>query len=171
MCELIEFKVSDMKNSAILLTACVIVSGCGGVIFPNPFEKADPPEIAVPVVLSEEKPVILGAEGQSADALDNTSATELAKAENVSGGNSLGSTVASLGDVTEQGLWLKTPLVSAKTSGRIEAAGGKSLAVTLIPIEGEASAGSRISLAAMRGLGLGLTDLPTLKVFRVSAAG
>jgi hypothetical protein len=79
--------------------------------------------------------------------------------------------VASLGDPTQAGLWLRTPLVSVETPGRLEAENGQSLAVTLIPIEGEASSGSRISLAAMRGLGLGLTDLPTISVFRVAASG
>jgi hypothetical protein len=76
----------------------------------------------------------------------------------------LGTTIASLGDPTEQGFWLRTPLVSEETQGAVETAGGAVVQVKLIPIDGPASAGSRISLAAMRALDLGLTDLATLTV-------
>ncbi len=75
-----------------------------------------------------------------------------------------GSTVASLGSVAEPGLWLKTPLVSSRQQGKVTAANGKTVEVTLIPIEGPASAGSRISLAALQALGLPITDLPELAV-------
>lgn len=76
----------------------------------------------------------------------------------------LGTTVATLGDPTEQGFWLRTPLVKAETQGSVKTTGGAVVQVKLIPIEGEASAGSRISLAAMRALNLSLTDLATLTV-------
>lgn len=78
----------------------------------------------------------------------------------------LGSTVGSLGDPTQPGFWLKTPLVTAVTKGRVKyPATGKSVAVDLIPIEGPKTAGSRVSLAALRLLGAPLTGLPTLAVF------
>ena len=174
MCPLIEFNVKDMKNSTLthLVAVVLVLSACGRFDVPNPFEKQDPPGISPPVVLvEEEESIVLGSGGQNVETFDQTPASEIAAAENVSGGNALGNTVASLGDVTEPGLWLKTPLVKAQTPGRVESEGGASLAVMLIPIEGEISAGSRISLAAMRGLGLGLTDLPTLSVFRVAKTG
>jgi hypothetical protein len=77
----------------------------------------------------------------------------------------LGQTVASLGDPGEAGFWLKTPLVTSETAGRVQTASGASVNVKLLPLDGEASAGSQISLSAMRALGIGLTDLATLDVF------
>ena len=78
----------------------------------------------------------------------------------------LGQTVASLGNPTEPGLWLKTPLVSVPGTGRVVYPGtGKSVTVTLLPLDGPATAGSQISLAAMQGIGAGLADLPTIEVF------
>lgn len=78
----------------------------------------------------------------------------------------LGETVASLGDPTKPGFWLETPLVSKPTTGRVHFAGsGKSAQVDLLPIDGPSTAGSRISLAAMRLVDAPLTDLPTLQVY------
>ncbi len=78
----------------------------------------------------------------------------------------LGDTVASLGDVTKPGFWLETPLVSSPKTGRVYFPGsGKSAQVDLIPIDGPDTAGSRISLAAMRLIEAPLTDLPTIEVF------
>ncbi len=78
----------------------------------------------------------------------------------------LGETVASLGDPTKPGFWLESPLVSAPKTGRVYFPGsGKSAQVDLIPIEGPDTAGSRISLAAMRLIEAPLTDLPTIEVF------
>ncbi len=78
----------------------------------------------------------------------------------------LGKTVASLGDVGQQGFWLRTPMVISQGEGRIVwADNGNSVNVTLIPKQGAATAGSQISLAAMRALGLPLTALVKLIVF------
>ncbi|MCT4607971.1 MAG: hypothetical protein N4A70_02045 [Pelagimonas sp.] len=78
----------------------------------------------------------------------------------------LGETVASLGDPSKPGFWLETPLVSAATKGRVlNPTTGKSAQVDLLPIDGPASAGSRLSLAAMRLIEAPLTDLPTIQVF------
>jgi len=107
----------------------------------------------------------------SADSLDTTTAEEREAATQapVSVGASLGKTVASLGSATEPGLWLKTPLVKNEMPGRVtNPANGKSAAVTLIPIEGPPTAGSRMSLPALRLIGASLTDLTTVEV---SAAG
>jgi len=74
-------------------------------------------------------------------------------------------TVASLGDVSEPGLWLRTPLVSAATRGRVrDPATGRSVALELRPLDAAPGAGSRMSLAAYRSLGLALTALPELRV-------
>lgn len=78
----------------------------------------------------------------------------------------LGETVASLGDPSKPGFWLETPLVSAPAKGRVVyPASGKSAQVDLIPIDGPDTAGSRISLAAMRLIEAPLTELPTIEVF------
>ena len=80
----------------------------------------------------------------------------------------LGTTVASLGSVSEPGLWLKTPLVAGEQTGQVRVPGGSAVEVRLIPIEGPETAGSRISLGAMQALGLSLGDLPTLEVLGLS---
>ena len=104
---------------------------------------------------------------QTAEALDTTTpeqrAAAAAPAEAPS--KTLGSTVASLGSPTEPGLWLKTPLVSSEQQGRVtNPANGKSSLVTLIPIDGPATAGSRMSLAALRLIEASLTDLTEVEV-------
>lgn len=78
----------------------------------------------------------------------------------------LGRTIASLGNATEPGLWLKTPLVSVEQRGRVYyAETNTTVDVTLIPIDGPDTAGSRLSLAAMQALGAPLTGLPEVDVF------
>ena len=154
------------------ILAMLAVSGCALIQAP-PASGPDTSDPASPEIRPVQRPETgagvqeVGAGGQSADALDTTTAAEKAEATAPSsGGASLGQTVASLGDPTEAGFWLKTPLVTAETAGRVEAPGGASVNVTLIPIDGPDTAGSRISLPAMRALGLGLTDLPTVSVFK-----
>lgn len=76
-----------------------------------------------------------------------------------------GETTASLGDPTRAGLWLETPIVSSETQGRVRVkTTGREVDVTLIPIPGEVTAGSRLSVEAMRALGVGLADLVELDV-------
>lgn len=167
-----------MKHAALFGLLVVSLSACGGQ-FPNPFEglKKQPeptvaaePQAPLDAINLPDAPVELvevGVEGQSADALDTTTEAEKAAAAQApAGAAELGTTVASLGDPTEQGFWLRTPLVTAEADGVVETEGGAVVQVRLIPIDVPATAGSRISLAAMRALGLGLTDLATLKVSR-----
>lgn len=81
----------------------------------------------------------------------------------------IGTTVASLGDPGEDGFWVKTPLVSAPTSGRVVyVTSGRSVQVQLIPLDGPSGGGSQISLAAMRLLDAPLTGLPELVVYTAS---
>lgn len=77
---------------------------------------------------------------------------------------SLGTTVASLGNVAEPGFWLKTPLVSSRQRGKVTAANGQTVEVVLIPLGGPATGGSRMSLSAMQALGVSITDLPEVAV-------
>ncbi|MEO0502280.1 MAG: hypothetical protein AAFZ14_03060 [Pseudomonadota bacterium] len=77
----------------------------------------------------------------------------------------LGRTVASLGNAAEPGLWMKTPLVQSERSGIVYyPETNRSVQVTLIPIDGPATAGSRLSLEAMQALGAPLTGLPEVDV-------
>ena len=79
----------------------------------------------------------------------------------------LGTTIASLGDPTQPGFWIKTPLVKARGVGRIvNPANGKSSKVDLIPLDGPASGGSQVSLPALQLIGVSLTDLPEIEVFK-----
>ncbi|KIN61435.1 hypothetical protein Z945_2427 [Sulfitobacter noctilucae] len=106
---------------------------------------------------------------RTVEALDTTTpeqrAAAAAPAAPEARSNALGSTVVSLGSPTEPGLWLKTPLVKAEGQGRVtNPANGKSSLVTLIPLDGPATAGSRMSLAALRLIGASLTDLTPVEV-------
>ena len=78
----------------------------------------------------------------------------------------LGTTVGSLGNPSEGGFWMKTPLVDAPVQGRIvNPATGKSAQVEVRPLSGSGT-GSQVSLPALQLLGVPLTDLPTLEVYR-----
>jgi hypothetical protein len=75
----------------------------------------------------------------------------------------LGTTIVSLGNPAQPGFWLETTLVSAPAKGRVlNPATGESVQVDLIPIS---DGGSRMSLPAMRLLGVPLTDLAEVQVF------
>lgn len=78
------------------------------------------------------------------------------------GGRLLGKTVASLGDVGRPGFWAETPLVDTPRAGRlVDPETGIGVAVQLFPIAG---GGTRVSLAALRALGVALTGLPVLEI-------
>ena len=110
---------------------------------------------------------------RTVDQFDTTSKEERAAAVAVAtsepaGATELGLTTASLGNPAEPGFWMETPLVSAVTKGRVDyPANGRSVAVELRPIAGEAGSGSRLSLPAMRLLDAPLTGLPDVKVFKL----
>lgn len=105
-------------------------------------------------------------QGRTADALDTTSAAERSAASSApAGGRELGETLAGLGPPAEGGFWLRTGLVSDTRAGRVVAAGGSAVALELRPSGRESGSGSQISLAALRALGLPLTQLAELTVF------
>jgi hypothetical protein len=62
---------------------------------------------------------------------------------------------------------LETPLVQQEQPGRIVGPGGGEVRVTLLPIPGAATAGSRMSLDAMRQIGVPLTELVEVTVYPV----
>ena len=160
---------------ALALAGCAQIGGLadrvglGGGASADPAAPADPfvsnpPEAALAPETAAPPP---SSTARTAEALDTTTpeqraAATAAPAEPVS---DLGTTVVSLGAPTEPGLWLKTPLVDSEVQGRVtNPANGKSSLVTLIPLDGPATAGSRMSLAAMRLIDLSLTDLTEVQV-------
>jgi len=100
---------------------------------------------------------------------DTTTPEEQAAAREVPAAGSeraLGRTVASLGSPSEAGFWLKTPLVREEVRGRvIYPENGRSVQLTLIPIDAPPTAGSRMSLSALRLLELPLTGLTEVEVY------
>jgi hypothetical protein len=177
-----------MKNlmmisaSAALLTGCTTVSGVadrfglskkpeavttGELQAPaDPFIKAEPAVSETVLAPSTVAPVPSAA-AQTAEALDTTTAEQRVAASAAVQGPSrtLGKTVVSLGSPTEPGLWIKTPLVKAEAQGRVtNPSNGKSSLVTLIPIDGPTTGGSRMSLPALRLIEASLTDLTEVEV-------
>ncbi|MEQ6203641.1 hypothetical protein ABMC88_11360 [Sulfitobacter sp. HNIBRBA2951] len=128
---------------------------------------ADVAKVKADPVLTSAPPPPKAAKTQ--DSLDTTTQEQRAKAAApatpAAESKLLGTTVATLGSPTEPGFWLKTPLVKTETAGRVtNKSNGKSSAVTLIPIDGPATAGSRMSLPAMRLIEASLTDLTEVEV-------
>lgn len=107
-------------------------------------------------------PVLLPPESVDTVALDGVVASPVEEGAPAFSGTA--STVAGLGDPTEPGLWMETPLVTANQTARVRSATGAEVTLTLRPIAGEASAGSRLSIDAMRALGVPLTELVELQV-------
>ena len=102
------------------------------------------------------------------NATDSSLSSDSLPAENTttSAGGELGTTIAALGDPTIDGFWLKTPLVTAPTPGRIVySSTGRSVRVELRPSGGAVGSGSQISLAAMRLLEAPLADLIEVSVY------
>ena len=165
----------------VLLLLTVSLPGCAALserFGTGPGAQAPSPAAAPidPFVAAEEAPAELAPEtaapppppaARTAEALDTTTPEQraAAAAPAEAEGRVLGRTIVSLGSPTEPGLWLKTPLVSEETQGRVTVPGtGKSSVVTLIPLDGPPTAGSQMSLAAMRLVELSLTDLTEVEV-------
>ncbi|PYE85393.1 D-galactarate dehydratase [Pseudoroseicyclus aestuarii] len=152
-----------MKHIASALAVTLALGACAQV------EQASAPAPAAPAPASDAAPAASAPAitAGTAEQFDTTSAEDRAAATQApaEGAQRLGTTVASLGAPTEPGIWLETPLVSAVTPGRVEAAGGASVNLELRPSGGSAGSGSQISLAALRLLELPLTSLPELTVF------
>lgn len=131
----------------VLVSVSLLVPGCGlldrvmpGPVVDAPVSAAQTPDAATPRPQARPDP-----------------APSPARPAAVPGG--LGTTVAALGDPTQPGLWLRTPLVTAERPGVVRY-GGQAVAVTLIPLPDAApGAGSQLSLQAMRALGAPLTEL------------
>ncbi len=151
-----------ITRALILSLAALTMSGCAL------FQTKAAPVVATPAapsaVAPPPNPGPLGVTGQSAAALDQSSAADVAAATAApepAGERRLGAAVVALGSPAEQGFWIKTTLVTVAGKGRVETASGASVNVDLLPGTG----GALLSLAAFRQLGLSLTDLPEVTVF------
>ena len=166
-----------MWRVAVSLGISAILAGCAGG-FPA---RTNAPEVQVadadtPRPRARPGPgTAASADARTVAEFDTSSAAERAAARGAGSGDMrvLGTTIASLGNVREPGFWLRTPLVSAPVAGRVvwPAGGGRSLSVQLLPSEAGGGGGSRLSLAAMRELGIGLTALPELQVLAAVPPG
>jgi hypothetical protein len=157
---------------AVMLVLGLFLTGCGQLPFgkDRPMPSATPPEGTIRPKARPETPETPAPpiSARTPDQFDTTTAKQRQDAATAAPevDRPLGETVASLGDPSRPGFWLETPLVTTLQKGRVvHPATGKSAQVTLIPIGGPKTAGSRISLAAMRLIEVPLTDLATLQVF------
>jgi len=164
-------------NTICVILAAFGLAGCEGAFGNGAGPRVAPPEVEAqtahrpparpaPLQTVAAKPA---RSAHTAEQFDTTTSEQRAEAVAVvpaGGERKLGVTVGSLGNPAEPGFWLKTPLVSVAGKGRIEyPVTGKTVAVDLIPIDGPKTAGSRVSLAALRLLGAPLTGLPDLIVY------
>ncbi|RXV62123.1 hypothetical protein C6W92_11495 [Roseovarius sp. A46] len=128
-----------------VVLVCLLAGGCALL---GPIERSTdpPPETPAPPVETEKDEAATPQDAPAAPTLPAT-------------------TVASLGDVTRPGLWMRTPLVTSPMRGRVsDPRTGRAVVLDLIPLEAEPGAGSRMSLAAYQQLNLPLTALPELRV-------
>lgn len=120
-----------------------------------------------PVQKSEQPAPSVQDDSVMPDVADNPPVHDKDAGQIPTGKGLLGVTVASLGDPSRDGIWIETPLVSTPAKGRVTyVKSGRTVKVDLIPISGPVTAGSRLSLAAMRLLDAPLTGLPEVQVYR-----
>lgn len=155
-------------SGALLLAGCNQMGGPGGATRP-----ADaPPSVSAASQAASaitRAPAPRPAARATPEQLDTTTAAQRSAAASpaTSAETRLGTTVASLGDPSRGGFWIRTPLVGEPGQGRLRnPANGKTAQVELLPLPGPASAGSQVSLSALQLLGVSLTDLPRLEVYR-----
>jgi hypothetical protein len=146
-----------MRKHLIILALAMVSSGCAML---KPKSPQGAPVAAAPA--SEAAPLVVL--GQTAASLDTTTPAQKAAAlakPAVASGVDLGLMVVALGSPAEAGFWLSGGSVVAPGKGRVVTSSGASVAVDLRAGTG----GALLSLAAFRALGLGLTDLPEVRVF------
>ena len=160
-----------MQKTLMILAIAFGVAGCGQLV-PESFissgaadgqtrPQARPPELAggAPVPSPTARTV------EEFDTASQEAREEAASTEG-GPGELIGVTVVSLGDPARPGFWIETPLVTKVASGRVvNPDNGQAVQVDLLPIDGPDTAGSRMSLAAMRLVGLPLAGLTEVEVY------
>ncbi len=151
----------------------VVLAGCSSTAFDRKLDGVfgiDRQVIDAAVASAVEVPVVVAPPppetAVSVEDFDTTTADDRAAAATVVAEDDapLGTTIASLGSPTEPGIWLKTPLVTTVTMGRIVYE-GNAISAELRPSGGTPGSGSEMSLAAMRLIAAPLTGLPEVTVF------
>ena len=160
-----------MRQLFLLFWVVSLISGCASLQWPGASRPAPEPTAAAPETAAGDPAIApVPPAARTVEQFDTT--TDAQKAAAVSGATSgggvdLGVTIASLGSPSEPGFWLKTPLVDAPAKGRaVYPQTGKSVELDLIPIDGPKTAGSRMSLSAMRLIGAPFTGLPEIRVYQ-----
>lgn len=154
--------MKSMMCRSLVLAGLIGLGGCGGLAVQTPG-----PDTVRPVARPGDD-VIPPADATSVEDFDTTTQEQRVEAATAVSGaeHEVGRTIAALGNAATPGFWLETPMVSEAVMGRVVyGKTGKSAAVQLIPIDGPATAGSRISLAALRVLGAPLAGLVELVVY------
>lgn len=164
---------SMIKVTGMIIVIAVLLSACGlngsfpGLLRPGKGTQADDAITPKMRADQQEKPQNLGhitvaaAAAVSETELQQAVAKPVARPE-----RDLGTTIASLGLLGQDGFWLETPLVESKVEGRVTyLENGTSINLRLIPSGAVAGSGSRISVAAMQILGIPIVDLAELRVF------
>ncbi len=154
-----------MRPILPLLTLAVLLGGCSGLPILGKRAAAPAPEPAPQVAQPglSAPPPRPGA--RTAETLDTTTPEQRAAATATPAPAAeapLGRVAVSLGAPTVAGFWLRSALVEQAGPGLVKTAAGKTVQVELQPGEGAA----QLSLAAYRALGLSLTDLPEVEVYR-----
>ncbi len=146
----------------VVLTGVLALSGCGQLGLPS---LEGVPTASDPQDLGAEDPVLEAPPDVEVVELEPPLIEAPVVVEPEPVVNEGGLTLTTLGNAAEPGLWLKTPIVTTEGRGTIRSQEtGKSVEVTLIPIDAPATAGSRASLAAMQALGVGLTSVAEISV-------
>jgi len=159
-----------MLKRLAILGGCVALSGCGDMIASPQSAPAGsegttrPQSRPAALTTSDRRPP---ATARTAEAFDTSTAAEkeaaAAGGDEAAAARALGTTIVSLGDPARPGFWIETPQVSTAGPGRVVFPDtGRSAQVELLPVD---RSGSRLSLAAMRLLGLPLTGLTEVQVF------
>jgi hypothetical protein len=169
------------RVASLLFAALIPLSGCatmpaflGGSPSPLAGDAGLPDAAPVAVQTLDPTPppppprsATTAAEFDTTTAEDRAAATSVAPAPAAEA--ALGTTLATLGSPADPGIWIKTPLVTKLTMGRVVYQ-GTSINIELRPSGGAAGSGSQISLPAMRLLGAPLTGIVEVSVFSGGAA-
>ena len=157
-----------MHKTLGILGTCLVLAGCGqmGLDMRVPSGPGDgqtrPQSRPDAMDAGARRPP---ATARTAEEFDTTTAEErqaAAAPASEAQARSLGLTVVSLGDPARPGFWIETPLATSVGRGRvINPETGQSVQLDLIPVDGS---GSRMSLAALRVIGIPLTGLTEVEV-------
>ncbi|UWR53986.1 hypothetical protein [Phaeobacter inhibens] len=152
-----------MRYSVLILSSVVLLGACGPLQWNSSVlgGRTTAGSVGEPAVdTANTVPLAPGVEEAPLDAAGGQVASDGVTA----GYTGRASTVASLGDPSQSGLWMETPLVDSPQTARVRSPRGTEVTLILRPIGGDTGAGSRLSIDAMRALGLPLTELVEVQV-------